>query len=146
MTDNKFLKLILIFFILSINISCRGQNNFTELTTSWFEVKKQGSNYFIIDCGYDGGWIKIQNDSITDHGIMEENTFKIQRVAKENESICIYIDEKNKYEVSWVDKNSGIIKLVNGVDNNSLKYYVNEHHLKKIKKIKGTTTDCVTSE
>jgi len=76
---------------------------------------------------------------------MEENTFRIQRVAKKMNPF-VYIDEKDKYEVSWVDKNSGIIKLVNGVDNNSLKYYVNEYHLKKIKKIKGTMTDCITSE
>ncbi|MBO6186083.1 MAG: hypothetical protein J6O88_15595 [Chryseobacterium sp.] len=77
---------------------------------------------------------------------MEENTFRIQRVAKGNKATSFYIDEKEKYEISWVDKNKGIIKLINGVDNNSLKYYVNESHLKKIKKIKGTNKDCITSE
>lgn len=146
MIDNKFLKLILIFFILGLTISCKGQNNFPEINTSWFEVKKQRGQYIIIDCGYEGGWIRIKNDSITDHGIMEENTFKIKRFARENKSIYIYIDKKDKYEIFWVDKRLGIIKLVNGVDNNSVKYYVNKYNLKKIKKIKGSTTDCITSE
>lgn len=144
--ENKLLKIILIIFISNTIISCKGQDNVSEFATTWHEIKKKENNYYMVDCGYEGNWIKIQNDSIYDHGIMEENIFKIKRIAKENSSTSFYIDEKEKYELIWVDKDKGVIILKNGLDNNLLKYFVNEAHLKNIKKIKGTSKDCIISE
>ncbi|WP_160139355.1 hypothetical protein [Chryseobacterium sp. c4a] len=139
----KYLKLLL--FFLAIN-SCKGQKDISDLTTTWYEIKKQGNIYIIIDCGYEGESFKIENDSIYDHGIMEDSVFKLHHVVSESDITSIYINEKEKYEISWIDKTKGIIKRINNIDDNIVKYYVNKTNLNKIKKVKGNSKDCITNE
>ncbi|KFE96951.1 hypothetical protein [Chryseobacterium luteum] len=136
----KYLKLVLIFFLIG---SCKGQNDVSSFNTTWYEVKKQGNEYVIIKCGYDGEWLEIQHDSIFDHGTMEENKFKIHHVIQNENSTFLYINENEKYNISWINKKQGIAKVIN--DNNT-KYYVNKPNLNNIKKLKGTNKDCISVE
>lgn len=139
----RYLKLLLI--ILTIN-SCKGQNDASDILTSWYEVNKQGDNYYIVDCGYSGESFKIQNDSILDHGIMEDSVFKIQHIIKKKNIISLYINDKEKYDISWIDKSRGIIKRVSSLDGSLIKYYVNITNLNKINRVKGTSKDCMSSD
>lgn len=120
--------------------------NASDYTTTWFEIKKQGNNYTIVDCGYEGQSFKIQNDSIYDHDIMEDSSFKIHHIVKKDDLTSFYINEKDKYSISWINKEKGIIKRVSDIDDNIIKYYVNKSNLNKITKVKGTSKDCISSE
>lgn len=139
----KYLKLLLVFLVIN---SCKGQQGTSDFSTTWYEVKKQGDNFIIVDCGYEGQSFKIQNDSIFDHDIMEDSTFKIHHILKEGNLTSFYINENDKYSLSWINKEKGIIKRVSEIDGNITKYYVNQTNLNKIKKIKGTSKDCISSE
>lgn len=102
--------LIILFSILFLVISCKDQNDLSDLKTTWYEIKKQDNKYSIVDCGYAGKSFKIKNDSILYHGIMEDSSFKIQRIAKNSNSTSLYIDANEKYEISWIDITKGIYK------------------------------------
>lgn len=139
----KYLKLILIFLVIN---SCKGQTDITDLKTTWYEIKKQGDKYSIIDCGYEGEWFRIKNDSIFEHGVMEDSSFKVHDITKGDNLVSLYISEKEKYDISWIDKEKGIIKKTSNIDGSIAKYYVNESHLNKINKVKGSSKDCISSE
>lgn len=139
----KFLKLFLIFLALN---SCKGQKDVSDFTTTWYEVKKQGNNYLIVDCGYEGESFKIQNDSIYDHGTMEDSTFKIHHIVKGDDLTSFYINENDKYKISWIDKTKGIIKRESDIDGYTTKYYVSKVNLNKINRVKGSSKDCISSE
>jgi hypothetical protein len=78
----KYIKILLFQFILFI--SCFGQNEikFSDLTTSWYEVKQKGREYVAVDYGYEGEWIRINKDSICNHGAMEEINNKIDQSSR----------------------------------------------------------------
>ncbi|SHM55027.1 hypothetical protein [Chryseobacterium polytrichastri] len=139
----KYLQLILMLFIIT---SCKGQDDNVDLNTTWYEIKKQGNNYSIVDCGYEGEWFKIVNDSIYDHGIMEDSKFKIDRIVRKENSVSLYINKKEEYNITWIDRKRGIIKKTSDLEGNNSKYYVRKSNLNNIKHVKGTNKDCITSE
>jgi hypothetical protein len=138
----KYLKLIFIFFIIN---SCKGQNDIAGLTTTWYEIEKREEGYRMVDCGYEGEWIRIGEDSITEHDIMEESVFKIHHTVKDDNSTSIYISENEKYIISWIDKKKGIIQI-SSTFNESKKYFVGKSYLGIIEKIKGTSKDCISND
>lgn len=138
-----YIKLLLI--ILTLN-SCKGQNDTPDLKTTWYEIKKQDNNFIILDCGYEGESFKIENDSLFEHGVMEDSSFKIDHITSNDNIASLYIDQKDKYSISWVNKSEGIIKRISSLDQNLIKYFVNKKNADKIRKVKGTNKDCITSE
>ncbi|WP_313375651.1 hypothetical protein [Chishuiella sp.] len=140
----KYFKLILIIFIIH---SCQGQNEKSILGTTWYEVKKNGNDYYIIDCGYNNESFKIKNDSIYDYGIMEDSSFKIYKIVEnKNNLISVYINKDEKYDISWFNKEKSIIKRTGSLDGDLVKYYVNKKNLNKIEVIKGNSENCITFE
>jgi len=41
---------------------------------------------------------------------MEDSSFKVHDITKGDNLVSLYISEKEKYDISWIDKEKGIIK------------------------------------
>jgi hypothetical protein len=138
----KYLKLIIIFFTINL---FKGQNDIADFLTTWYEIEKQQEGYRIVDCGYEGEWIRIKKDSINEHGVMEESFFKIHHIKEDGNSTSIYINGIEKYIISWIDKKKGIIQVSSSFNENK-RYYVAKSYLGRIERVKGTGKDCVSND
>ena len=119
------------------------KENISNLITTWYEVELRKNSYILNDCGYEGRRLKIKKDSIHEHGIMEDSDFSIYKILKNQDNIFLYINEKDFYSISWVDKLKRIIRVNSKFYGNSNRYYVSQENLKNIKKVQESGDDCI---
>ncbi|WP_028889964.1 hypothetical protein [Tenacibaculum ovolyticum] len=119
------------------------KENISNLITTWYEVELRKNSYILNDCGYEGRRLKIKKDSIHEHGIMEDSDFSIYKILKNQDNIFLYINEKDFYSISWVDKLKRIIRVNSKFYGNSNRYYVSQENLKNIKKVQENGDDCI---
>lgn len=143
-------KLAIIIFLLSIIISCKSQHSNEDYVGTWQEVQQKNNGFAIVDCGYDGESIKVSNDSVFEKGIMEDSNFKIDHVQQDDSGTTLYIDkfEKSYYRFTWINKPKGISKweIQHNETAKIVRYFVNNLNSKNLRIVKGTKTDCITSE
>ncbi|MGE8340656.1 MAG: hypothetical protein ACN6OI_06450 [Flavobacterium sp.] len=131
-------------------LSCKSQDSIENYKGTWIEVQNRGSEFLIIDCGYQGENIKIINDSIFENGVMESTKAKIDHIKEDETGVSLFTDKTDKsyYKFLFVNKEKGLAKWE--IKNNDLpiviKYFINEVSANKIKKIKGTNDDCITND
>lgn len=131
-------------------LSCKSQDSIENYKGKWIEVQNRGSEFLIIDCGYQGENIKIINDSIFENGVMESTKAKIDHIKEDETGVSLFTDKTDKsyYKFLFVNKEKGLAKWE--IKNNDLpiviKYFINEVSANKIKKIKGTKDDCVSND
>jgi hypothetical protein len=126
--------------------NCQSQNKNLEFNTEWFEVKLFNYEFQVVDCGYEGEWFKIKNDSIYDHGVMEELNLKIFKTFEIKDTLYVYIDQDRFYKLFWVNHEKGIIKREDNFYGNISRYYVNKKNFKEFSKVKGSSRDCIEIE
>ncbi len=138
----KNLKLIGVLLLLC---NCNNQISISDLTGEWYEIKFENNKYQFIDCGYDGEYFIIKNDSIYDHGVMEDFISEIIKKESIKDTIYLYVDERNYYKLFLINKEREIIKRESSFGNIS-RFYISGKNLHTIEKIKGTSNDCVSSD
>ena len=143
-------KLAIIIFLLSIIISCKSQHSNEDYVGTWQEVQQKNNEFVIVDCGYDGESIKVSNDSIFEKGIMEDSNSKIDHVKQDESGTILFIDkfEKSYYRFTWINKQKGISKweIQHNETAKIVRYFANNLNSKNLRIVKGTKTDCITSE
>lgn len=143
-------KIVFGLSLLSVLLSCKSQDGREDYKGTWIEVQKRGNEFLIIDCGYKGEEIKVISDSIFENGIMESTETKIDHIKEDETGVSLFIDKREKayYKFLFINKEKGLVKLE--IKHNDLpiivRYFVNELSADKIKKIKGTNDDCITSD
>lgn len=141
-------KLIAFILLLVSTISCNSQINKKEYIGEWIKLSQLKNEFVIIKCDYADETLKVSENSIFEHGIMEDTNYKIYQI-KNNDKVNILFTEKDGksyFKFTWFDKVKGIAKW-QIVDNNIKidKYFVIKTKVKNIKSVKGTTADCLTS-
>ena len=142
-------KSTLSIFLCAAAISCTPQKQQNDFTGTWMEVKKAGSSFQRIDCGYDGEIIRVTDDSVYHKGVMEDTDFKIDHTKQEADQVTFFPNQtgQSSYRFSWVNQQRGIVRLDISIDGAAYsKYLVNQLHSKNIKTVKGTAADCITAE
>jgi hypothetical protein len=144
----KLKKAIILFLLVLAAASCTPVQQSTDYIGTWTAVKKVGSVFYQVDCGYPGEKLLVSTDSVYHKGLMEDFAFKADHVKAESKQTTIYPGQKEQlyYRFTWVDKQHGIAKW-DVSDNGVLvsRYFVNQPNLKNVKAIKGTLADCVTN-
>lgn len=142
-------KLSIIIFLVSLIISCKSQDSNEDYIGSWQEVQQKNNEFVIVDCGYNGESIKISGDSIYEKGIMEDSNSKIDHVKQDESGTTLFIDnfEKSYYRFTWINKQKGISQweIQNNENDKIVRYFINNLNSKNLKIVKGTKTDCITS-
>lgn len=142
-------KSILVLFLLNIIISCNSQVNKKDYIGEWIEVKFQKNEFVIIKCGYEGETLKVSENSIFEHGTMEDSNYKIDNVKSNDKENILFTEksEKSYFKFSWLDKEKGIAKwqIVDG-DSKTDKYFVIKSKSKAVKSVNGTDAECITNE
>ncbi len=78
--------------ILLISQLIMSQIKTSEIKTTWYEVNKiSKNNYAIIDCNYRGEEIKITDNKIFEHGVMEDSEFEIESINVQGNSTYIFL-------------------------------------------------------
>lgn len=148
--QKKMKKISIIIFLASLIISCKSQHSKEDYVGTWQEVQQKNNEFVIVDCGYDGESIKVANDSIFEKGIMEDSNFKIDHVQQDDSGTTLFIDkfEKSYYRFTWINKQKGISKweIQQNETAKIVRYFVNNLNSKNLRIVKGTKTDCITSE
>lgn len=142
------IKILLSLILLNNLFSCTPQVNNKDYVGEWLEVKHQNNEFVIVKCDYDLETLKVSQNSIFEHGVMEDTNYKIFSVKK-NEKVDILFTDNNKksyFKFYWIDKQKGIAKW-QIVDGNNLldKYFVLKAKSKEIKSLKGTSINCITN-
>lgn len=135
-------------FLFGCNASSNEKENYQ---TTWLEVIKKGNEYVFIDCGYKGQLLKIDENTIFERGIMEDNYLNIDYKKIEGDSIFLYTDKNEKfyYNLKWIDKEKGLGKWTikdADVSHVMTRYYCDSTKLANYKRIKGDKEDCITNE
>jgi hypothetical protein len=142
-------RILILLFVFSIIVSCKPNRQLQDYDTTWTQVKKVGTEYQLIDCGYPAENITIANDSVYYHGAMEDNNFIADHIRRENDQVTLYPQkqESSFYRFLWVNEEKGIGQW-QIADNGTVvtRYFVNEANLKKIKTVKGGKADCITGD
>src|SRR5258705_82692 len=98
--------LILVTYLLITAISCNSQVSNKRYIGEWIEVKQQNNQFVIIKCDYEGETLKVSDNSIFEHGVMEDSNYKINHI-KNNDKENILFTEKNEksyFKFVWLDK------------------------------------------
>lgn len=136
--------------ILSVVLSCKSKDSPRDYIGNWLEVKQKSNEFVIIDCGYDGMSLKIDNDSIFEKGIMEDVNLKIDHIKQDESGTTLFIDklEKSYYKFSWIDKENSISKWEIKYDESPIviNFFINKIKSNKIKTVKGSKLDCISTE
>ena len=93
-------------------LSCKSQDSIENYKGKWIEVQNRGSEFLIIDCGYQGENIKIINDSIFENGVMESTKAKIDHIKEDETGVSLFTDKTDKsyYKFLFVNKGKGLAK------------------------------------
>ncbi|GAA3767886.1 hypothetical protein [Flavobacterium ginsengiterrae] len=142
-------KILFGLLIINLFLSCKSQDTNDNYIGTWLEVQQKENEFVIVDCDYKNESIKITQDSIVENGVMEDLKIKINHIKQENTETTLFVDKQEKvyYKFLIVDKEKGIFKCE--IKNNEsliIRYFVNKTNADKIKKVKGTKADCITSE
>ena len=137
------MKIIKIIYILLIFQSCKANNRDVSLETTWYEVQKRGGSFILIDCGYEGQWFQIRNDSLYEHDFMEDSKFRI-KVSAEKNGWKIGTDGGTFCTIIWESESQGVIQWQDAYGN--IRYYVNEAYKQATKIVKGKKDDCLSIE
>jgi hypothetical protein len=146
---NSLTKNISILFLLVFIFSCRQPEQSAGYTGIWMEVKKSGDTFQRIDCGYADETITATSDSLYQKGVMEDFNFKVDHIEHTRDKTTFFTDkeELSFYRFSWIDQELGIAKWESSIKGELMsRYFVNQLNQKKVKTVKGTETDCITSE
>lgn len=141
-------KLIAFLILLNLAISCNSQGSKKEYLGEWVKVSQQKNEFVIVKCDYESEILKVSDNSIFEHGIMEDTNYKITRIKNNDKEDLLFIekDEKSYFKFNWIDKEKGIAKWQVSDNNSKIdKYFVLRSKLKGIKSVKGTGKDCITS-
>ena len=142
-------KLIAFVILIIITISCNSQVNEKDYLGEWVKLSQLKSEFVIVKCDYEGETLKVSENSIFEHGIMEDSNYKINHIKNNDKEKILFTekDGKSYFKFTWLDKERGIAKW-QIADNNSKidKYFVIKTKIKGIKSVKGTKADCVTSD
>jgi hypothetical protein len=146
---NSLTKNISILFLLVFIFSCRQPEQSAGYTGIWMEVKKSGNTFQRIDCGYANETITATSDSLYQKGVMEDFNFKVDHIKHAEDKTTFFTDkeELSFYSFSWIDQELGIAKWETSINGELMsRYFVNQLNQKIVKTVKGTETDCITSE
>jgi hypothetical protein len=138
-----------ILFFFAMVVACKPQPQLGSYAGTWMEVKKTGSAYQRVDCGYAGDILRITNDSVYHKSIMEDSDFKIDHIKQEDDQATFYADQKEQsyYKLSWIDEQRGLVTCETSIDGAlTIRYFVNQGNLKNVGIVKGTKADCITNE
>lgn len=143
-------KLIAAFLVIVSLLSCGQQETSINYTGTWIQVKKSGSDYHIVDCGYPGESMIVTATSILNKGVMEDFELTIDHTKVLDDTIILFIDksESSYYKIKWANEQKGIAQWEIKYEGTpvTIKYYVTEPESKNIPKVKGDGTDCITNE
>ena len=133
--------------ILLISQLIMSQIKTSEIKTTWYEVNKiSKNNYAIIDCNYRGEEIKITDNKIFEHGVMEDSEFEIESINVQGNSTYIFINKErtNYYRICLIMQKKGIVEISSNINSiNTKRFFVNKKNKLKIKRIKGNSQNCI---
>jgi hypothetical protein len=148
-SSNSFTNKIIVLFFGVFIFSCKQPEQSVGYMGIWMEVKKSGNTFRRIDCGYAGETITVTSDSLYHNGVMEDLSFKVDHIKQAGNKTTFFVnkEELSFYRFSWVDQDLGIAKWETSINGELMsRYFVNQLNKNKINIVKGTETDCITSE
>ena len=148
-SSNSLKKKFIVLFFVGFIFSCKRPEQSVGYTGVWMEVKKSGNTFQRIDCGYAGETLTVSSDSLYQKGVMEDFNFKVDHIKHAEDKTTFFTGkgELSFYRFSWIDQELGIAKWETSINGELMsRYFVNQLNEKKVKTVKGTETDCITSE
>lgn len=143
-----FKKLVVPISLVLFAFACKTETEQDKFGGTWTAVKKTANSYEIVDCGLPSEEIIINNDSLSHRNAMEDISFKVDQIKKDNGGGIVYFNEENEtsfYRFSWIDKKLGVAKCEIGSHGTKvIRYFVNEANAGMIKSINGGSADCLT--
>lgn len=148
-SSNSLTKKIIVLFFVVFVLSCKQPEQSVGYTGIWMEVKKSGNTFQRIDCGYEGETLTVTSDSLYHKGVMEDFSFEVDHIKQAGNKTTFFInkDELSFYRFSWLDQELGIARWETSIKGEVMsRYFVSQLKKKNVKIVKGTETDCISSE